>query len=104
MKRFECEVTRRDKYIIEIDETVMDEEWMEHYSKYFHEYDSYEEHAEHIAQFRARFGERHIEGYGDPMVNGKKPFMVKDEHVNKSINIKVVDEDTDCYIDVTEVE
>lgn len=103
MKRFECEVTRRDTYTIEIDETIMDEEWMEHYSRYFYEYNSLEEHAENIAQARARFQNDFIEGYGTPLVNGKKPSFADEKSIQTGINIKVVSEDNDCYVDVVEV-
>ena len=37
------------------------------------------EHAEHLAQIRARMGEGFIEGYGNLKVNGKLPW-----HVTKS--------------------
>ncbi|MGM7680781.1 hypothetical protein ACSVDA_01375 [Cytobacillus sp. Hm23] len=71
MKKFECEVTRIDQSTVELDETVLDEEWMEHFREHFYNFHTLEEHVEHIAQFRARFGSKFIEGYSVPLENGK---------------------------------
>lgn len=100
MKSFQCSVERVDKYTVEFDESVINEEWMEHFRRYFYNFHTLEEHAEHIAQFRARFGKRHIEGYGVPLENGKAPYWAKENEVNKAINIKVISEDDDIYVDV----
>ena len=64
----------------------------------FYDFDNLKEHAEHIAQFRARFGERFIEGYGHPLVNGKEPYGRDGFDVEKGININVVSEDNDCDV------
>lgn len=105
MKKFKVRVERVDEYEIEFDENIINKEYIEDFKKYFYSFDTLEEHAEHIAQFRARFGERFIEGYGNVMVNGTLPFMVKEEEVEKGINIKVVSEDDldNMYIDVEEI-
>lgn len=108
MKRFKCTVTRVDEYEIEFDENIFNNDFMEHYKKYFRDFESLEEHAEHIAQFRARFGERFIEGYGYPLVNNKVPFVAKfeknEKDVNHGLNIKILDEDNNCYVEVEEIE
>lgn len=106
MKRFKVRVERVDEYEIEFDERIINKEFMESFKEYFYDFDTLEEHAEHIAQFRARFGERFIEGYGNPMVNGRLPFMVKEEDAEKGINIKIISEDNfnDMYVDVEEIE
>ena len=103
MKKFRVKVERMDEYEIEIDENIINEEFIENYKEYFSDIDTLEEHAENIAIFRARFGERFIEGYGNLMVNGRLPFMVKEKDVEKGINIKVISED-DFYNMYTEVE
>lgn len=105
MKKFKVKVERVDEYVIEFDENVINKEFIDSFKEYFYDFDTLEEHAEHIAQFRARFGERFIEGYGNVMVNGRVPFMVKEEEVEKGINIKVVSEDDldNMYIDVEEI-
>lgn len=104
MKIFECEVERTDKYIIEIDETKFNKEEMEHFKKYFADFDTYEEHAEHIAQFRAKFGERYMDGYGHVLVDGETPLFCSNDQVNTAINIKVVSEEDECSVWVREIE
>ena len=105
MKKFKVRVERIDEYEIEFDENIINQEFMDGYSEFFSEIDSLEEHAENIAVFRARFGERFIEGYGNPMVNGRRPLMVKEEDVQKGININVISEDDfdNMYIEVDEI-
>lgn len=100
LKKFRVRVERVDEYEIEFDEEVFDKDFMEHYKKYFQDFDTLEEHAEHIAQFRARFGERFIEGYGNPMVNGRLPWMVEEKDAQKGINIKVISEDDFYNMDI----
>jgi len=105
MKRFKTTVTRTDEYIIEIDENIIDEEWMKHFRRYFYDFDSFEEHAEHLAQSRARFEQSFFEGYGEVLINSKKSWNVKDENeVQKGINIIVKSEDQDCEVEVEEIE
>ena len=53
MKKFKCTVTRTDEYEIEIDENIINEEWMEHFRSYMYGFDELSEHAEHLAQFQA---------------------------------------------------
>jgi hypothetical protein len=103
MKRFKCTVERTDEYIIEFDENVINDEWMEGFSSYMWKVTEHEELAEHIAQFRARFGERFIEGFGRPLENGKKPTWAEDDELNKAINVQVVSEDNECYVEVEEI-
>ena len=107
MKKFKCTVERTDEYIIEIDENIINEEWMEHFRKYFYNFHDLEEHAEHIAQFRARFGEHDfIEGYGIPLVNGKKPWSITDDKYKDyecGINIIIKSEDEQCEVEVEEI-
>ncbi|RXZ77975.1 hypothetical protein EBB07_28360 [Paenibacillaceae bacterium] len=103
MKRYLCKVQRTDEYIVELDESVLDEEWMKGYREYFADLHDLEEHAENIAQYRARFGERYIEGYGVPLNDGKKPWFANDKEVNRAINIKIISEDSECEVDVSEM-
>ena len=100
MKSFECKVEREDKYVVEFDESVCNEEWMQSFREVFYDFHTLEEHAEHISQFRARFGARFIEGYGVPLENGKVPYWTKENEVNRAINIKVMSEDEDIYVSV----
>ena len=112
MKKFKCVVTRTDEYIIEIDDSIIDEEWMAHFRRYFYEFDDLEEHAEHLAQFQARFGNHaFIEGYGVVKRNGKLPYPYygkkyegKIDKEELAFNIKIVNEDNDCEVEVKEIE
>lgn len=102
MKRFKTTVTRTDEYIVEFDENIIDEEWMKDFRDYFYTFHTYEEHAKHIAQIRARVGDGFIEGYGNPMVNGKPPWWSLKDY-EKGINIIVKSEDLDCEVEAEEI-
>ena len=95
MKRFKCTTIRTDEYIIEFDEDIFNDEWIKNFKRCFYGFDSLEEYAEHIAQFRARFERSFIEGYGIPLVNGKIPWDVNTDtdHIEKGINIVIESED-----------
>lgn len=108
MKRFKCTVTRTDEYIIEFDENKFNKKWMDEFAKFFYDFDSLEEHAEHIAQFRARFEKDFIEGYGIPLQNGERPFSVRvneenEKYLERGINIIIKSEDDDCEVEVEEI-
>lgn len=102
-RKFRCEVERTDIYEIELDDEVMNGEWMEEFRNYFYDFDSLEEHAESIAQSRARFGGGFIEGYGNPLVNGREPFTADKDAIAPEININIVSEDFHCDVDVREI-
>ena len=117
MKKFKCTVTRTDEYEIEIDENIYNEEWMENFRSYMYDFDSLEEHAEHIAQFQARLGEHvFIEGYGYVKRDGNLPYGSEDFDKNgnwlpeserrqpaKGLNIIRISEDNDCDVEVEEI-
>jgi hypothetical protein len=103
VKKFEVEVTRTDKYIIEIDEEKFNQEWIDCWKNVFIDLDTLEEHAENIAVSRARFKSSFIEGYGIPLINGHKPPFIKNGAVEEGINIKLIDEDDDWYTTVKEI-
>jgi hypothetical protein len=100
MKKFGCTVERTDSFTVEFDESVINDEWMENFRKVFYDFHTLEEHAEHIAQFRARFGRKFIEGYGIPLENGEVPYWADEPQVNRAINIIVISEDNDIFVDV----
>jgi len=105
MKKFKCTVERVNEYIIEFDENILNEKWLEGFKKCFYNFDNLEEHAKHLAQFKARFPDHSfIEGYGVPLVNSRKPVFADENSLNPAINIKVVSEDTNVEIYVQEVE
>ena len=105
MKRFKCKVIRIDEYEIEFDESKINNKWLSDFRSYMYKFHSYEEHAEHLAQLRARCGEDFYEGYGYISVDGKKPLAVILSKENESfyepgINIRVVSEDRNCNVEV----
>lgn len=104
MRSFKCEVERTDTYVVEFDEEVINEEWMANFRESMYSFYTLDEHAEHIAQYRARFGRDFIEGYGVPLENGEVPYWANKEQVNHAINIKVVREDEDTYIYSKEID
>ena len=65
MKRFIVKVELTASYFIDLDEEAFtEEEFMEDHKKAFYGFETLEEHAEHIAQFRVRFGDTEcMEGY-----------------------------------------
>ncbi len=108
MKKFRVTVTREDEYEIEFDEEIYNKKFIEDFKEVFYDFDSLEEHAEHIAQHRARFGQKFIEGYGIPFVNGKKPLIYRDieeKQVAYGLNINIISEDDlyDMGIEVEEI-
>ena len=65
MKTFEAEVIRRDLYKIEIDEQVWNEQALKDWGSVFHQVDSVEDIAEHLAICIIRNGfESFLEGFG----------------------------------------
>lgn len=103
MKKFKCVVTRTDEYEIEFDENKINEEWMKEFRQVFYSFYDLEEHAEHLAQSRARFQQEFIEGYGVTLIDGRKPYGCDENDVETGINIKIISEDNDCEVDVTEI-
>jgi len=99
MKKFSCEVTTTSVYEIEIDEDALGDEFLAHFKKHFADFDDWSEHAAYIAE-RKSLGDQFIEGYGEPLVNGKNQRWDGDESsTEKAININIVyenDVDVDC--------
>jgi hypothetical protein len=110
IKRFKCEVIRRDEYIIEIDDEKIDEEYLKEFRDYMYPFHELWEHAEHLAQFQARFGydssTSFIEGYGHIRRDGKHQWVrdecKKDLHCD-GINIIREEEVSDCEVEVEEI-
>lgn len=93
MKKFRVRVKRTDEYVIEIDEDIINQEFIDSYKEFFSDIDTLEEYAKN--------GERFIEGYGNPMVSGRLPWMIKEEDAQKGINItKIISEDDFYNMDI----
>ena len=103
MKKFNCTVTRIDEYEIEIDENIVNDEWMKSFKKTFSNVETIKEHAGLIAQGRAR-GEIFIEGYGVPLLDNEfQYYMGKKSVEDVGINIVPLSEDEDCDVDVVAI-
>ena len=100
MKKYKVEVRLCSEYEIEIDEIALGgDEFIEHFKRYFAELDDWEEHAVNVATMKAR-GFTFIEGYGAPLVKGKRQPFVKDEETTAAINIVPIyeeDVEVDCF-------
>lgn len=103
MKKFRCTVTRVDEYEIEVDEKEMNEEFIKQFKKCFYQIETLQEHAEYIAELRARLNNNFMEGYGIPLVNGKNPLFADDKSINNAINIKIISEDDDIEVESVEL-
>ena len=109
MKKFRCTVTRVDGYEIEFDDRVINQEWLDEFAECMYEFDTLEEHAEHLAQYRARIGSRFIDGYGVVKVDGKIPFSYNTKdfdayYKEMGININIISEDEACDVEIEEID
>ena len=105
IKKFQCEVEITAKYIIEFDESIINKEWMDNFSRYFYSIDTLEEHAEYITEQISIHGvDTFIEGYGFPRIiyhnensssNSEpyeyKRFGVEESYINHGITIHVIE-------------
>lgn len=105
MKKFKCNVTREYEYEIEFDENVWNEDELKDWSKYFQDVNNLKELAGILAEYKTRFDKgEFIEGFGIPMINGKKPYVFGNPNpdIEESVNINIISEDT-VYCDVEEM-
>lgn len=92
MRRFKAEITK--ELIVELDEKFFNERFNEHYSRYFSDVYSLECHVENIAYVYNNFGFTNIEGYGYPLVNGKRNWShANNESVVYNTAINIIDKD-----------
>ena len=103
-KRFKCTVERTDEYIIEFDDEIINQEWLDEFYESQIRFKELKEHAEHISQLKARSDNIFMEGYGIPLVNGKSLHFADEHSIEKGINIIIVSEDEMCDVDVEEIE
>lgn len=95
MKKFKCTVTREYEYEIEFDENVWTDEELKEWSSVFTDVDNLQELAELLAEYKTKYDSgEFIEGFGIPMINGKKPcvFGNPNPDIEKSVNINIIDE------------
>jgi len=90
IRKFLVSVIREAEFLIELDDSVMDENYLEDFRKVFYQFDEMEEHAEHLAMSDFQFGEdSFLEGYGHVLRDGKLVFSFeKDREPAKGVNIR----------------
>lgn len=103
MKKFKCTVTKETTMEVEIDDSVWTDEEIAEWQKHFYNADSLKDIATHIAKMKTEYDDGDfIEGFGIPLINGKKPYdYLKDDDINKSINI--CNQSSDIDVDVDEI-
>ena len=103
MKKFRCTVTKETTMEIEIDESVWTEEEIAEWQKHFYEAEDLKAVVEHVATMKSEYEDGDfIEGFGIPMINGKKPYdFLNDEDITTSINI--CDQSVDIDVNVDEI-
>lgn len=107
MAKFEITVQRTDIYEIDVDEIIVNEEWIKNFESYMWNVDEeapHEDLAKHIAQMRARFGsDQFIEGFG--YIPAEHEYVSADmhEHLAKGFKLKVLSEDDVIDIEVREI-
>lgn len=98
MKKYKCTVERTDSFIVEFDESIINEGFLENFRESFYDVYDLEELSEHISQYIARFGVEYIEGIGCPLLHGEKPYGVEERLINPAINVKrVIEDEVETY-------
>ncbi|MFZ2992560.1 MAG: hypothetical protein WA061_02480 [Microgenomates group bacterium] len=111
IRKIKVEVVQTKEIEVELDDEIITDEFNADFRKYFYPFYDLEDHAEHLAQFRARFeDESFIEGYGHVLSDGQLIFSVVDydregnkieppvRRAFRGINVRVVDEDVETRI------
>ena len=107
-RKFKVSVIRYDDYEIELDDEVLTEDWMKEWRQQFYSFTNLRDHAEHLAQLQARFGDSFLEGYGHVRRDGEYIWPGnteghKDDLHADGINIKIINEDNCTEIDTEEI-
>lgn len=103
MKKFRCIVTKESTMEVEIDDSIWTDEEIEKWQKHFYNAENLKDIAGHIAKMKAEYKDGDfIEGFGIPLINGKKPYdYLKDHDITTSINI--CNQSSDIDVDVDEI-
>lgn len=112
-KKLKVQANREDEYIIEFDESLIDEKHLAQYGQYFHEVGSIEEYAEELAYAIIRNGTgRFMEGFGYIKMYNQNGVHIKcydgimpiaEEQYVKGIKVTVIAHDEEYYFNVEEL-
>lgn len=103
MKKFRCTVTKETTMEIEIDDSIWTEQEIAEWQRHFYNAKNIKDVVQHIANLKVEYEDgEFIEGFGVPLINGKNPYnYLKDNDINKSINI--CNQSSDIDVDVDEI-
>lgn len=107
MKKFKVEVTTTNTYEIELDENVINEEWMQEFRETFYSFNTLEEHAQQIAEQRVRNAERtdtFLEGYGRVRIKDYGFDSKSWDNPVEGITVTVIDEGEITETEVVEIQ
>lgn len=107
MAKFEITVHRTDTYEIEVDENIINDEWIKNFESYMWDVDEdcpHEDLAKHIGQMRARFGSHQfMEGFGYIPVENEYASAKEEENQAQGFYMKVISEDEEIEIDARDI-
>lgn len=108
MAKFEITVHRTDTYEIEVDENIVNDEWIKNFKSYMWDVDEgcpHEDLAKHIGQMRARFGShKFIAGFGYIPAEHEYVLDKEKKSLAQGFKMKVISEDDEIEIDAREIE
>lgn len=95
MAKFKVTVTRIDVYEIDFNDNIIDQDFIDEYSRYFATVRGQEEMAEILATMKARLDphDNYFEGFGYIKVNNRHQIPEARKKGNEGININVISED-----------
>jgi hypothetical protein len=115
MQKFQVTVTRVDTYIVELDENIFNQSWLDKFKTSFYDLQNLKGIAEYLGCHQARFGQKDgfIEGFGYVTRDGYLPYLFKDHDSEGNplpeseyrkavdgLNIIIDDEDNDIETEV----
>lgn len=107
MAKFEITVHRTDIYEVEVDENIINDEWINSFESVMWPVDRgcpYEDLAKEIGKMRSRFG-RHlfVEGIGYIPTENEYVFEHEKKILAQGFKMKVISEDKDIETDAREI-
>ncbi len=106
MKRtFNIDVIRTDRYQITIDDSIVNESWIENFESFMWNLDEdhpYQDLAEHLAQLRARYGAHQFyEGFGYIPAEGELVTLDEARARADGFSLKVLSEDEELEFELS---
>lgn len=109
MRKFKVKVVQEKEYEVEIDENIINDEYINTFEEVFYdldqEYDKIKSLVSDYCRLRAKGYTGNLDGYGYVLEDGKIPFearvmgFTEKEDINTGINFKVID-DGEKWMDI----